>query len=69
MAERSVQTSGLALGLQDPAALEALDILEKQVPINEDYLSMVHLNLANVYDEIGEKVLSDEHQNFFASMK
>lgn len=49
--------------------LEALDILEKQVPINEDYLSMVHLNLANVYDEMGEKVLSDEHQNFFASMK
>ena len=44
--------------------LEALDILEKQVPVNKDYLSMVHLNLANIYDEMGERELSEEHYSF-----
>ena len=32
--------------------------------INEDYLSMVHLNLANIYDEMGERELSEEHYSF-----
>jgi tetratricopeptide (TPR) repeat protein len=44
--------------------LEALDILEKQVSVNKDYLSMVHLNLANIYDEMGERELSEEHYSF-----